>query len=196
MDIKCPKCKTNNPDTLKFCGECGTQFPSPRDIEVTETMEASKEELTRGTTFADRYEIIEELGKGGMGRVYRVEDTKLKQEVALKLIKPEIASDKKTIERFRNELRTARNIRHKNVCGMYDLGEEQGTHYITMEYVRGEDLKSLIRKMGQLSAGQVITIAKQVCDGLVEAQRLGVVHRDLKPQNVMIDTDGNARIMD
>jgi tetratricopeptide (TPR) repeat protein/tRNA A-37 threonylcarbamoyl transferase component Bud32 len=196
MDIKCPKCKTNNPDTVKFCGGCGTQFPSPRDIEVTETMEASKEELTRGTTFADRYEIIEELGKGGMGRVYRVEDTKLKQEVALKLIKPEIASDKKTIERFRNELRTARNIRHKNVCGMYDLGEEQGTHYITMEYVRGEDLKSLIRKMGQLSAGQVITIAKQVCDGLVEAQRLGVVHRDLKPQNVMIDTDGNARIMD
>ncbi len=196
MDIKCPQCKTNNPDTVKFCGECGTQLPSPRDIEVTETMEASKEELTRGTTYADRYEIIEELGKGGMGRVYRVEDTKLKQEVALKLIKPEIASDKKTIERFRNELRTARNIRHKNVCGMYDLGEEQGIHYITMEYVRGEDLKSLIRKMGQLSAGQMITIAKQVCDGLVEAQRLGVVHRDLKPQNVMIDTDGNARIMD
>ncbi len=131
-----------------------------------------------------------------MGRVYRVEDTKLKQEIALKLIKPEIAFDKKTIERFRNELRTARNIRHKNICGMYDLGEERGTHYITMEYVRGEDLKSLIRKMGLLSAGQAITIAKQVCDGLVEAHRLGVVHRDLKPQNVMIDTDGNARIMD
>ncbi len=215
MDIKCPQCKTNNPDTVKFCGECGTllrsvQGKDPTDVgpdprsgrpsdnisNLTKTMEASKEELTRGTTFADRYEIIEELGKGGMGRVYRAEDTKLKQEIALKLIKPEIAKDKKTIERFRNELRTARNIRHKNVCGMYDLGEEQGTHYITMEYVRGEDLKSLIRKMGQLSAGQVITIAKQVCEGLAEAQRLGVVHRDLKPQNVMIDTDGNARIMD
>jgi tetratricopeptide (TPR) repeat protein len=194
--VKCPKCRSENPDTLKFCGECGTQLPSPGGIEVTKTIEASRDELTRGTTFAGRYEIIEELGKGGMGRVYRVEDTKLKQEIALKLIKPEIAFDKKTIERFRNELRTARNIRHKNICGMYDLGEERGTHYITMEYVRGEDLKSLIRKMGLLSAGQAITIAKQVCDGLVEAHRLGVVHRDLKPQNVMIDTDGNARIMD
>ncbi len=197
MDIKCPKCKSGNPDTVKFCGECGTQLPpSSRDIQVTETIETAQEELTRGTTFAGRYEIIEELGKGGMGKVYRVEDIKLKQEIALKLIKPEVASDKKTIERFRNELRTARNIRHKNVCGMFDLGEERGTHFITMEYVRGEDLKSLIRKIGQLSSGQAIAIAKQVCDGLVEAHRLGVVHRDLKPQNIMIDMDGNARIMD
>jgi serine/threonine protein kinase/Tfp pilus assembly protein PilF len=131
-----------------------------------------------------------------MGRVYRVEDIKLKQEIALKLIKPEIASDKKTIERFRNELKTARMISHKNVCRMFDLGESEAAHFITMEYVRGEDLKSLIRKMGQLSSGQVITIAKQVCDGLVEAHRLGVVHRDLKPQNIMIDSEGNTRIMD
>ena len=198
MTIKCPKCHSENPDTLNFCGECGTQIiPSdgPR-VSKTLTLETPAEGLSRGTLFAGRYEIIEELGTGGMGRVYRVEDTKLKQEIALKLIKPEIAFDKKTIERFRNELRTARNVRHKNICGMYDLGEERGTHYITMEYVRGEDLKSLIRKMGLLSAGQAITIAKQVCDGLVEAHRLGVVHRDLKPQNVMIDTDGNARIMD
>jgi len=130
------------------------------------------------------------------GRVYRVEDKKLKQEIALKLIKPEISSDKKTIERFRNELKTARMISHKNVCRMFDLGESEGAHFITMEYIRGEDLKSLIRKMGQLSAGQVTSIAKQVCDGLVEAHRLGVVHRDLKPQNIMIDTEGNARIMD
>jgi len=165
-------------------------------VSKTLTLETPAEGLSRGTLFAGRYEIIEELGTGGMGRVYRVEDTKLKQEIALKLIKPEIAFDKKTIERFRNELRTARNVRHKNICGMYDLGEERGIHYITMEYVRGEDLKSLIRKMGLLSAGQAITIAKQVCDGLVEAHRLGVVHRDLKPQNVMIDTAGNARIMD
>ncbi len=196
MSTTCPKCHHENPNDTLFCGKCGTQFPGPGKIEVTETIETPREELTRGATFASRYEIIEELGKGGMGRVYRVEDTKLNQEVALKLIKAEIAKDRKTIERFRNELKTARNIRHKNVCGMYDLGEERGTHYITMEYVHGEDLKSLIRKMGQLSAGQVITIAKQVCDGLAEAHRLGVVHRDLKPQNVMIDTEGSARIMD
>ena len=140
MAVKCPKCHSENPETKQFCADCGTQLPSPGRIEVTETIEVPRDELTRGTTFAGRYEIIEELGKGGMGRIYRVEDTKLKQEIALKLIRPEIAFDKKTIERFRNELRTARNIRHKNICGMYDLGEERGTYYITMEYVRGEDL--------------------------------------------------------
>jgi serine/threonine protein kinase/Flp pilus assembly protein TadD len=196
MTKKCPKCQSDNLDTASFCADCGTQLPSFKDIEVTETIEAPKEELTRGTTLASRYEIIEELGKGGMGRVYRVEDTKLKQEVALKLIKPEIASDKKTIERFRNELKTARMIAHKNVCRMFDLGESEGAHFITMEYVRGEDLKSMVRMSGQLGIGTAISIAKQVCEGLTEAHRLGVVHRDLKPSNLMIDKDGNARIMD
>ncbi len=196
MTIKCPECDTSNPSDSKFCKECATPFPSPEDIKVTETMEAAQEELTTGSTFAERYQIIEELGKGGMGKVYRVLDKKLKEEIALKLIKPEIASDKKTVERFSNELKIARKIGHKNVARMFDLNEEQGTHYITMEYVRGEDLKKLIRKIGQLSAGQAIPIAKQICEGLGEAQRLGVVHRDLKPQNVMVDEDGNARIMD
>jgi serine/threonine protein kinase len=166
------------------------------EIVPTKTLETPIEKLTRGSEFAGRYEIIEELGKGGMGRVYRVEDTKLKQEVALKLIKPEIAKDEKTIERFRNELKVARNIRHKNVCGMFDLGEEKGTHFITMEYVRGEDLRSSIRRFGQLPIGKSISIAKQICDGLVEAHRLGVIHRDLKSNNIMIDKEGNVRIMD
>jgi serine/threonine protein kinase/Tfp pilus assembly protein PilF len=196
MSNKCPKCNTDNPDTLKFCGECGTQLPSIKDIDVTETIEAPKGELTRGTTLANRYEIIEELGKGGMGRVYRVEDTKLKQEVALKLIKPEIAKDKKTIERFRNELKLAREIAHRNVCRMYDLNEEKGAHYITMEYVRGEDLRSLIRRIGQLPIRKSISISKQICEGLAEAHGSGVVHRDLKSNNIMIDKEGNVRIMD
>ncbi|MGB6865882.1 MAG: zinc-ribbon domain-containing protein, partial [Candidatus Aminicenantaceae bacterium] len=116
MTLTCPKCHHENPDEILYCGKCGTQFPSPEEVKVTETIEAPKEELTRGSTLANRYEIIEELGKGGMGRVYRVEDTKLKQEVALKLIKPEIAKDKKTIERFHNELKLAREIAHRNVC--------------------------------------------------------------------------------
>ncbi|UCC41413.1 MAG: protein kinase [Candidatus Aminicenantes bacterium] len=196
MAIKCPKCQTNNPDTQKFCGECATPLPSPKDVDVTRTLEIPTDELTRGTTFAGRYEIIEELGKGGMGKVYRVLDKKLKEEIALKLIKPEIAKDKKTVERFSNELKIARKIAHKNIARMFDLNEEKGTHYITMEYVRGEDLKGLIRKIGRLGAGQAIPIAKQICEGLAEAHRLGVVHRDLKPQNVMVDEDGNARIMD
>ena len=196
MGIKCPKCQTDNPDTQKFCGECATPLPSSKKIPVTATLETPTEEFTRGTIFADRYEIIEELGKGGMGKVYRVEDKKIKEEIALKIIKPEIASDRKTIERFSNELKMARKIAHRNVCRMYDLGEEKGTHYITMEYVPGEDLKRLIRKVGQFSAGKTIFMASQVCEGLAEAHRFGVVHRDLKPQNIMIDEDGNARIMD
>jgi len=153
-------------------------------------------ELTTGSTFAERYQIIEELGKGGMGKVYKVLDKDIKEKVALKLLSPEIASDETTIERFSNELKFARKISHRNVCRMYDLGKEEGTHYITMEFVPGEDLKRLVRKVGQLSAGKAIFIAKQMCEGLTEAHRLGVVHRDLKPQNVMVDEEGNARIMD
>lgn len=196
--MECPKCHFDNPEDSGFCSQCGTQLLPPEEISAspTETLETPTEELTRGTIFAGRYEIIEELGKGGMGKVYRVEDKKIKQEVALKLIKPEVASDKKTIERFSNELKTARMISHRNVCRMFDLGEEKGTHYITMEYVPGEDLKSFIKRARQLTAGTAIGIAKQVCEGLAEAHRLGVVHRDLKPQNVMIDKEGNARIMD
>jgi serine/threonine-protein kinase len=124
VPIECPKCQTENSDTQKFCGECATALQPDIDVSYTKTLETPTEKLTRGSTFAGRYEIIEELGKGGMGRVYRVEDKKIKEEVALKLIKPEIASDKKTIERFSNELKLARKIRHNNVCAMYDLGEE------------------------------------------------------------------------
>ena len=110
MSVKCPKCNADNPDTQQFCGDCGTQLPSIKDIEVTETLETPKEELTTGAIFAGRYQIIEELGKGGMGKVYKVHDTKIKEKIALKLIKPEIAKDKKTIERFSNELKFARKI--------------------------------------------------------------------------------------
>lgn len=193
MTIECPKCQHENPDETAFCGKCGTKFDA--DVGLTKTLETPTEELRRGGVFAGRYEIIEELGKGGMGKVYRVEDKKAKEEIALKLIKPEIAADKKTIERFRNELTTARKISHRNVCRMYDLGEEKGAHFITMEYVPGEDLKSLIRRV-KVDIGTTIKIAKQVCEGLSEAHRLGVVHRDLKPSNIMIDKEGEAKIMD
>jgi len=196
MSNKCPKCNHENPDDTLFCGKCGTQLQAPEKIEVTETIEAPKEELTTGSTFAGRYQIIEELGKGGMGKVYKANDIDIKEKVALKLIKPEISTDKKTIERFQNELKFARKIRHKNVCQMYDLNKEEGTYYITMEYVSGEDLKGFIRRSGQLAIGTTIRIAKQVCDGLAEAHKLGVVHRDLKPSNIMIDKEGNVRIMD
>ncbi len=196
--MKCPKCNSNNPDTQQFCGECGTKLVPAKDIPATSTksLVTPRAELTTGSIFAGRYKIVEELGKGGMGKVYKVIDKQLNEEVALKLIKPEIASDKKTIKRFRNELKLSRKISHRNVGRMYELMEDKGALFITMEYVPGQDLKGLIRQTGRLAIGTTISIAKQVCEGLAEAHRLGVIHRDLKPSNIMIDKGGNARIMD
>jgi serine/threonine protein kinase/Flp pilus assembly protein TadD len=195
---KCPKCHSENPDTLKFCGECGTQLPPPQDHHpvMTETLQTPIKELATGSTFAGRYQVIEELGHGGMGRVYKVFDTDIREKIALKLLRPEMALDKEMVERFSNELKLARKISHRNVCRMFDMGKAEGTTFITMEFVPGEDLKKFIRKSGELGAGRSVSIAKQVCEGLSEAHHLGVVHRDLKPQNIMVDEDGNARIMD
>jgi serine/threonine protein kinase len=194
--MKCPKCHADNPDTQKFCGKCATPLQNSEDISVTKTMETPIEVLTRGITIAERYEIVEELGKGGMGRVYKVRDKGIKENVALKLLKSEIASDEKTIERFRNELKIARRVSHKHVCRMYDIGKEEERCFITLEYVEGEDLKNHIKRKGLLPTDDAISIAIQVCEGLGEAHRLGVVHRDLKPQNIMIDKEGQAKIMD
>ena len=196
--MKCPQCDFDNPSGTRFCGNCGSSlYPSEKvSAPQAETLRMPLKELSTGTIFARRYEVIEELGKGGMGRVYKVFDKKIKEKVALKLLRPDISSDEETVERFSNELKYARKIIHKNVCRMFDLGEEEGTHYITMEYVSGEDLKRMIRMMGRLSPGQAVSITRQVCEGLAEAHKLGVVHRDLKPQNIMIDREGNARIMD
>ena len=202
--MKCPKCRHENPPESTYCGKCATRIRGheenrghvPDSPNVTKTLETAREELTTGSTFAGRYQVSEELGHGGMGRVYKVRDTKIGERIALKLIRPEAGLSKEILERFSNELKLARKIRHKNVCQMFDLGEDRGVRYITMEYVRGEDLRQLIRKVGRLSPGQTIAIARQVCAGLEEAHKLGVVHRDLKPQNIMLDEDGGARIMD
>jgi len=196
--MKCPKCQTDNTDTARFCSDCGTSLSVSGDAQasITKTIETPREELTTGSTFAGRYQIIEVLGQGGMGKVYKAVDTRINEKIALKLIKPEISSDKMTLERFGNELKLARKIAHKNVGKMFDINEEEGTHYITMEYVSGQDLKGLIRQSGQLAIGTTISIAKQICEGLSEAHKVGVVHRDLKPNNIMIDREGEVRIMD
>jgi len=163
---------------------------------MTETLQTPVRELTTGSTFAGRYQVIEELGHGGMGRVYKVHDTELNEKVALKLIRPEVAADPETVERFRNELKSARQVAHKNVCRMFDIGRAEGAPYITMEYVPGEDLKRLIRQIGQMPSGRTVSIARQIAEGLAEAHAHGIVHRDLKPQNIMVDDRGNVRIMD
>ncbi len=198
MANRCSKCNSENPDTLKYCGECGTRLVPPTGPAAlpTQTMETTSIELARGALVVDRYEVLEELGSGGMGKVYRVYDRKLQEEAALKMIRPEIAADRKTIERFKNELKMARKVAHPHVCRMYDLGEDKGLYFIAMEYVAGEDLKSFVRRSGHLTSGKAVAIARQVCSGLAEAHRFGVIHRDLKSSNIMIDREGNARIMD
>jgi serine/threonine-protein kinase len=194
----CPQCRADNRPDSRFCHKCATPLQTDKNgpVDYTLTLERPPASLSRGTLFAGRYEVIEELGWGGMGRVYRVYDQKIKEVIALKLIHPEINLNEKAIDRFRNELRFARKIGHRHVCRMFDLGEDDHQFYITMEYVEGENLKSFIRRSGQLAPRKAISLAKQVCEGLAEAHRLGIVHRDLKPQNIMIDREGGARIMD
>ena len=198
MSNKCPKCKADNPDTQSFCGDCGTPLKSSGEISpsVTKTLQTPITRLAIGSIFAERYEVLKELSKGGMGEVYRVKDKTLDEEMALKVLKPEIAAHKDMIERFKNELKLSRKIAHRHICKMYDLNEEEETPFITMEYVQGEDLKHSIRKKGKLKEKDAVAIAKQVCEGLAEAHSLGVVHRDLKSQNIMIDEKGNAKVMD
>jgi serine/threonine protein kinase len=198
VPIKCPQCHFDNSDDTIYCGKCAALLKPSEEIPAspTQTLETPMETLKRGTTFAERYDLIEELGTGGMGKVYKAFDKKIEEEIALKMLRSEITGDKKTLSRFSNELKIARKIVHKNVGRMYDLGEAEGVHFITMEYIPGEDLKSFIKRSGQLTVGKALSIAKQICEGLSDAYELGVVHRDLKPQNIMIDNDGNARIMD
>jgi len=196
--MKCPKCHFDNPTDSLFCTNCGMELNSLEEnsLSQTKTVYMPMKELAIGSIFAGRYQIIEEVGKGGMGKIYKALDKKIEEKVALKLLKPEIAANEKTVERFKKELKFARKISHRNVCRMYDFSEEEGRQFLTMEFVPGEDLKRLIKRIGQLTIGKSLSVAKQVCEGLVEAHRLGIVHRDLKPQNIMIDKDGNAKIMD
>lgn len=196
--MKCPRCQTDNTSDSRFCRACATPLPVPEIDQVlrTETLEIVPETSISGTIFAGRYKVVEELGRGGMGRVYRAYDNQLREEVALKIIKPEVASDKKALERFSNELKLARKIIHRNVCRLYELMEYQGVRFISMEYVPGEDLKSFIKRARRLDIGAAVAIAIQVSEGLAEAHRLGVVHRDLKPSNIMIDNEGSAKTMD
>ena len=196
--MKCPRCSSDNTETSRFCSECGTRLFSADGSSryQTQTLHRSDEEIYRWSILGKRYEVIEELGKGGMGKVFRVYDKKLEEDVALKLLDMKIYEDKKILKRFRNEIKLARKISHKHVCKVYDLNEEEGVPFITMEYVSGEDLKSFMRRSRQLTLGTALAIAEQVCEGLIEAHNLGIVHRDLKPGNIMIDNEGNAKIMD
>ena len=153
-------------------------------------------QFVTGIAVADRYRIVALLGKGGMGEVYRAEDLKLTQTVALKFLPVAMAQDESARARFHQEVRLAREISHPNVCRVFDIGEFEGRLFLTMEYVDGEDLASLLRRIGRLPQGKGLEIARQMCAGLAAAHEHGVLHRDLKPGNIMLDGRGRARITD
>lgn len=159
---------------------------------------AKSHELERqpGTMITDRYRIVSPLGVGGMGVVYRAEDLTLNQTVAMKFLPGELATNPLWLARLRNEARLARTVTHPNVCRVYDVGQADGAPFITMEFVPGEDLASLIRRIGRLPIEKAVEVARQICAGLAAAHRVGVLHRDLKPANIMLDADGNVRITD
>jgi Protein kinase domain len=143
-----------------------------------------------------RYDILGEAGHGSMGNVYKARDRETGETVALKLLKPEIASDQAMMDRFKNELLFARKITHKNVCRVYEFNRVGGIAYTSMEFVEGESLRSVLNRFGGLPQRKATEIAQQICSGLTEAHAQGIVHRDLKPENVMIDAQGNVKIMD
>ncbi len=213
--MKCLSCSAPVPEGGRFCMSCGAALsagsesptiisapataavltpPGRRSLTSSDALDEGR--FTAGTVLAGRYRIIGLLGRGGMGEVYRAEDLKLAQVIALKFLPDALAGDADRLARFHGEVRIARQISHPSVCRVYDIGEIDGLHYISMEYVDGEDLGSLLRRIGRFPSDKGIEIARQLCAGLSVAHEKGVIHRDLKPANVMIDGRGKVRITD
>src|SRR5579883_16112 len=212
---KCARCSAPNSEDMHYCGQCGAALTarSPASLIATEVSHrtgtavaprtsSSASDSTEdgrfvpGTLLGDRYRIVSLLGAGGMGEVYRATDLRLGQPVALKFLPDDMARDPKAVARFHNEVRIARQVAHPNVCRVYDLGEVEGFPYLSMEYVDGEDLHSLLRRIGRLPSDKAIEIARKLCAGLAAAHDKGVLHRDLKPANIMIDGRGHVLITD
>ncbi len=149
-----------------------------------------------GMVVAQRYRIVSLLGSGGMGEVYRADDLTLDQAVALKFLPKSFENNPTWLERFHNEVRLSRQVTHPNVCRVFDIGEVEGEQFISMEFVDGEDLASLLRRIGRLPHDKAIQIARELCAGLAAAHDKGVLHRDLKPANIMLDGRGQVRITD
>jgi predicted Ser/Thr protein kinase len=206
----CPNCSSSIPPDNRFCGTCGQPvspssasptvnlpgFDAARTGRTATSSATAEPRFLPGVLLAGRYRMVGLLGKGGMGQVYRADDLKLGQPVALKFLPPGFDANPARLQRFLNEVRTARQVSHANVCRVYDAGEADGQHFLSMEYVDGEDLASLLRRIGHLPKDKAIQIARQLCAGLAAAHELGVLHRDLKPANIMIDGRGRARITD
>ena len=202
--VRCRSCSSENPDRNHFCGVCGealgsaSELPTDAMPRTTSTPSGSFDEgrFPAGTMLANRYRIIGLVGQGGMGEVYRASDLKLGQPVALKFLPAATAKNPQLLARFHAEVRIARQVSHPNVCHVYDIGEVDGCTFLSMEYVDGEDLRSLLRRIGRLPGDKAVEIARKLCAGLAAAHDKGVLHRDLKPANVMIDGRGHVLITD
>lgn len=206
--MRCPNCGAALPGAARACPTCGFGTDDPtvpgegtetlRQTRVTPPLPAppSGQRFVPGSLVERRYRILGLLGKGGMGEVYRADDLKLGHPVALKFLPESLSRDAGALERFLGEVRTARRVSHPNVCRVHDVGEAGGQHFLSMEYIDGEDLASLLRRIGRLPGDKALEIARQICTGLEAAHDSGVLHRDLKPANVMIDGRGRARITD
>lgn len=210
--MECPVCAAKNPDAASECGRCHTPLPirvsqetldepgATADWSVAVTpqagVSASSGELKEGTVLAGRYEILQLLGEGGMGAVYKARDSELDRIVVLKLIRPELAKNPEILRRFKQELILARQVTHKNVIRIFDLGQSDGIKFITMDFVEGQDLRRLLLEQGKFPPEQAARIMLQICRALEAAHGEGVIHRDLKPQNIMLDKKGRVYVMD
>jgi serine/threonine-protein kinase len=179
----CPACQAENQDNLEVCASCGQAL-------------AGGLALSRGSVVASRYEILSPLGKGGMGMVFKARDRVLDETVALKILRADVARAPDMERRFRSEIKLARRVRHRNVCGIHEYGEDGSLRYIAMELIEGTDLKQLLRDQGALPWPQAFEVAIQLAQGLEAIHEAGVVHRDLKTSNVMLDRQGRVRLMD
>jgi serine/threonine-protein kinase len=195
--MKCPKCHFDNPSDSKFCKECGTQIIPLEEISVsqTKTFITPEIEFHVGSTFAGRYKIIGKLGEGGMGVVYKAEDTKLKRIVALKFLPPELTHIIEVKERFIREAQASAALDHPNICTVHEIDDFEGKTFISMAYVEGQSLRDKIES-GPLEVNKSLEIAIQVAEGLQEAHKKGVVHRDIKSPNIMVTERDQAKIMD
>ena len=202
---RCPSCSTEMPVGQRFCGTCGAALTPSNSQAATVAMARERTPTTSGSSLddgrfpvgailAERYRILGLLGQGGMGEVYRANDLKLNQPVALKFLPA--TTTRNLLDRFHAEVRIARQVSHPNVCRVYDIGEVDGSTFLSMEYVDGEDLRSLLRRIGRLPGDKALEIARRLCAGLAAAHDKGVLHRDLKPANIMIDGRGQVLIMD
>jgi eukaryotic-like serine/threonine-protein kinase len=212
--MQCPVCQTDNPATAVTCQKCSTPFPlsdvtiSPTDygqsaagwskaVTLRPSSEAeTKGQLEPGSMLGERYEILKLLGQGGMGAVYKARDIELERTVALKVIRSDLASHPEILRRFKQELILAREVTHRNVIRIFDLGQASGVRYITMDYVEGQDLRALLNEKGKFTPEEAVPIFLQIAAALEAAHQAGVVHRDLKPQNVMVDKDSRVYVMD